>query len=115
MKEFARGNLPIDPMARDSGPIPNEDGGHHRRREFLNGQAHEKIVPLGRHAVPELVNWLDHGDRHIRFIAYYALIELTGTGKDFREPYSLQDMIDSGELEKYKRICLEWYEEHKDK
>ncbi len=113
MKELARGHfVPCDDDSHDG--IANENGVI-MQPSVLGFQVHEKILPLGKHAVPELVNWLDHDDSHVRLMAYVALMYLTDTIGDaeFSWADSPVDLRDSGELEKYRRECLEWYEKNK--
>ncbi len=119
MKELARGNCalcPFDPLDDSHEGIENEYGDI-SQPSILSFHVHEKILPLGKHGVPELVTWLDHDDSHVRLMAYVALMLLTDTIGDaeFSWADSPVDLRDSGELEKYRRQCLEWYEENKGK
>ncbi len=115
MKELARGNYAPYEWVRRSGPMEENGDGVVRQHCELRFQVHKKILPLGIHAVPELVNWLDHDDKFVRYIAQNALMELTKTGAHFRWSEPPADMRASGELEKYRKLWLEWYEENKDK
>lgn len=116
MKKFARADFEKDgipPLMH--GPSFKDSRGKRLHEKFLKTQSDKKLIPLGKHAVPELVQWLDHDEIYIRFIAKYALEKITGIDNKTHqypineEPYSV------GWFKEIKEKWLTWYEKNKDK
>lgn len=78
-------------------------------REFLRKQA-SSIVVYGVEAVPHLFKWVMSDNLSVRYIATYALGQITGC----RVPTTTFDTEDlAGNREKAIKIWKEWYEQNK--
>ena len=115
MEEFKKGNYIEDdaPMFGSGWMMTNENGAKHPR-SFLNHQAEQKLIPLGKKAVPELVEWLDCDNMHIRYIAAYSLERITGKAPHFPYFATLDQHRDNGWLKDSREAWLNWYEKNKD-
>ena len=59
-----------------SGPVLALPSGGWIRRYELQGAA-EPIIALGKPAVPHIIKWVSHQEWHVRYVAIYALKEIT--------------------------------------
>ena len=91
--------------------MKNEQGDS-MQRSFLKFQA-THIIPLGKHAVPELVRWLDTDNMHTRYIAKYSLVKITGTDPYFPQFATLDEHRQRGWLEESRKVWSSWYQDNK--
>lgn len=82
---------------------------------WLKEHADKKLVPLGKHAVPELLEWLSHDETYIRFTAKYALEEITGIGNTPHQYPIHEKPYSEGWFKELEEKWLTWYEKNKDK
>ncbi len=85
--------------------LTNEEGDVYLIND-LRRAALEKILPIGKKAVPVLVRWLRHRERQMRYIAFFSLEIITGEQAPF---YFFEGPDESGWIEKYSKIFLRWY------
>jgi len=109
MKRLAEGDLFENPgIYVGSGWIMTNEKGASFQRSTLIFQA-EKIIPFGKHAVPELVKWLEHGEMQIRYIAHVALEKITGLNPWFPHFASLEQLRTKGWLQQSREEWMNWY------
>ena len=80
-----------------SGWIMTSSSGSQFHRAALQRQS-QIFEPLGETAVPDLLNWLEHPQIEIRYIASYTLKQLTGLSPDFSAFATLEQLNQDGRL-----------------
>jgi len=111
MQRFESGDffLPeVEGAPKASGWKMANEKGHSFNRSLLDLQA-EKIVPLGREAVPELVRWLAHDEMQIRYIAHRALEQITFVRPTFPHFATLAQLKTNRWLEESRNAWMSWY------
>ena len=99
-------------LAPGNGWMMKNEQGDTMQRSFLVFQA-KNIIPLGKHAVPELLRWIDNENMHIRYITQYALEEITGLEPYFPHFATLEEHRQKGWLEDSRTTWNRWYQENR--
>ncbi|MHC5056402.1 MAG: MSCRAMM family protein [Planctomycetota bacterium] len=83
MQAFERGDFrQSDPPLGTGGPVFGTRDGQTLNRDFLAHQT-KLLIALGREAVPELIEWLEHRETYVRYIAARSLQDITGLRPTF--------------------------------
>ena len=97
-------------MSPVSGWIMTSGSGAQFHRATLQRQS-QIFIPLGASVVPELVDWLDHEQIEIRFIASHTLEELTGLNPDFPHFATMDQLNEHGWLTNAREQYHEWFDQ----
>lgn len=115
MEELEKGNFmyPKEYLFADGWIIEDSKGNKYLRSD-LNWQC-KRIIPYGKEAVPVLLNWINHKEKHMRYICSWSLKQITGEDPLFYLHGKLGESIKGNDkwFENAIKTWQEWYDSNK--
>ena len=116
MEELEKGNFiyPKEYIVADGWIIEDSKGNKYQRSDLY--YQCERIIPYGKEAVPVLLNWINHKEKHMRYICSWSLKKITGEDPRFYLHGEPGETINGNDkwFEAAIKTWREWYDNNKD-